>query len=87
METTITTFNRPERLDFAVTGRAMDVAARFRFGSAGPGTELVIEFDPSPKGVMKLLFPLLKPVIRRDLAKQHDKFKLFCESQSQTHDA
>lgn len=87
MESTITTFDRPDRLDFSVAGKAMNVAARFRFTSAGSGTKLAIEFDPNPKGVMKVLFPVLKPVIRRDLAKQHTKFKTFCESQNQTHDA
>lgn len=87
MESTITTFDRPERLDFSVSGKAMNVVGRFRFSSAGSGTELVMEFDPEPKGAMKFLFPVLKPLIRRDLAKQHVKFKKFCESQNQTHDA
>lgn len=58
----------------------MDVLGTFSFKSVGSGTELVIEFDPTPKGVMKVLFPVLKPVIRRDLAKQHKKFGAFCES-------
>lgn len=80
MRTSIVTFDRPERLDFSVTGKAMDVDARFRFDSPGSGTTLSIEFDPTPKGVMKLLFPMLKPLIRRDLAKQHEKFKHFCET-------
>ena len=87
MQSTITTFQRPERLDFSVTGKAMDVAATFRFSGAGSGTQLVIEFDPTPKGVMKLLFPLLRPVIRRDLARQHLKFKDFCESQGASRNA
>lgn len=32
---------------------------------AGAGTALAIEFEPRPKRIMKLLFPLLSPVIRR----------------------
>ncbi len=86
LESTITTFARPERLDFSVTGKAMDVAAAFRFTETSTGTGLVIEFDPKPKGIMKVLFPVLIPLIRRDLAKQHLKFKKFCESQSQSDD-
>jgi hypothetical protein len=87
MESTITRFDRPERLDFSVTGKAMDVAAVFRFTEAGAGTTLFIEFQPHPKGIMKILFPVLKPLIQRDLAKQHLKFKAFCESQTQSHKA
>lgn len=83
MESTITTCDRPRRLDFMVTGKTMTVAARFDFDSADSGTKLVIEFDPAPKGVFKLLFPVLKPIIRRDLAKQHQKFKTFCEAKHQ----
>lgn len=33
METTIVTFDRPERLAFSVTGKAVDVAASFRLNS------------------------------------------------------
>jgi len=85
MESTITRFDRPERLGFSVTGKAMDVAAVFRFTEAGAGTTLFMEFQPYPKGIMKILFPVLRPLIRRDLTKQHLKFKDFCESQTQTH--
>ena len=35
MESTITRFDRPERLDFSVTGKTMAVAAVFRFTEAG----------------------------------------------------
>lgn len=83
MTSTITTFDPPHHLGFLVAGKAMDVVATFRFETAPSGTALVIEFEPSPKGVMKLLFPLLRPVIRRDLAKQHAKFKDYCEAHTQ----
>jgi uncharacterized protein YndB with AHSA1/START domain len=85
MESTITRFDRPERLDFSVTGKAMDVSAVFRFTAAGAGTTLFIEFQPHPKGIMKILFPVLRPLVRRDLAKQHLKFRDFCQSHTQSH--
>ena len=42
--------DRPERLEFATTGKTMDVAGRFSFKSAGSGTRLIIELDPRLKG-------------------------------------
>ena len=33
---------------------------------------------------MKVLLPILKPMIRRDLANQHAKFKGYCELQNQS---
>lgn len=87
MESTVTRFDRPGRLDFDVTSRFMDVASTFTFTPSGSGTTLVIEFEPQPKGVMKVLFPLLSPVIRRDLRTQHLKFKTYCEAQLPSHDA
>jgi uncharacterized protein YndB with AHSA1/START domain len=84
LESTITTFNRPERLEFDVTGKAMDVAGAFIFTEANGATTLEISLSPRPKGVMAVLIPLLRPLIRRDLAKQHAKFKDLCESQAQS---
>lgn len=86
MTSTITTYDRPNRLDFSVTSKALDVAGMFRFTGAEEGTQLAIEFDPHPKGIMKALFPVLKPLIRRDLLNQHLKFKEFCEAQTEPHD-
>lgn len=85
MESIITTFDRPGLLEFATTGRAMNVTGRFWFRPADPGTDLIIELEPSPKRFMKFLLPVLKPMIRRDLATQHAKFKDYCESQNRSH--
>jgi len=79
MTSEVTRFDPPDRLDFDVTSRFMDVGSAFTFTPADGGTTLAIEFEPRPKGVMKVLFPLLSPVIRRDLRTQHLKFKTFCE--------
>lgn len=81
MKSTITTFSPPERLDFDVRSDRLDVASTFTFTPSGTGTELVIEFEPKTKGIMKLLFPVLRPIIKRDLAAQHLRFKSFCEAQ------
>jgi hypothetical protein len=79
MTSEVTTYERPGCIDFDVTSRFMDVGSTFTFTPADGGTRLAIEFEPRPKGVMRVLFPLLSPVIRRDLRTQHRKFKTFCE--------
>lgn len=53
------------------------------FTEAASGTLVHGTFDPKPKGIMAVLFPLLRPMIRRGMAKQHQKLKAFCESQTQ----
>jgi hypothetical protein len=87
LQSTITTYERPELLKFNVTGKLMDVAGTFSFVGTDAGTTLAITFNANPKGFMSLLFPLLGPMIRRDLRNQHVKFKKFCEAQNQSSDA
>ena len=82
IESTITVFDRPERLEFAATSKRMDLAISFTFTDAGSGTLVHGTFDPKPKGIMAVLFPLLRPMIRRDMAKQHQNLKALCESQT-----
>lgn len=67
-EATITGFDRPEHLEFAVTSKSMDIAITYTFAETDGKTTAVGNFDAQPKGVMKALLSLLMPVIRRDLA-------------------
>jgi hypothetical protein len=76
----LTTYERPKRLEFEVTGKQLDISVGFRFEAAGPGrSRMHGEFDMRPKGFMKLLFPLMKPLVRRDFPKQMAGFKGFVE--------
>jgi len=75
-EVTITTFDRPSRLGLEASGNP-DLTIAYTFTPTGEGTD--IESDFRPKGVLKVLFPLLAPVIRRDLPKQHASLKALCE--------
>lgn len=83
IDVTIAVFDRPERLEFDSTSRAMDLTITFRISSSSGVTTMVGDFVPSPKGVMRLLFPLLKPMIARDMAKNHAKFEALCEATAQ----
>ncbi|HEY5059810.1 MAG TPA: SRPBCC family protein [Gaiellaceae bacterium] len=77
---TIRTYDKPNRLVFEVAGAPMDITATFTFRANGEKTALKGQFDMRPKGFLKAIFPLMKPVIRKDLAKQSQSFKRFCES-------
>lgn len=83
IESTITVFDRPERLDFSATSKRMDLAISFTFTDADSGTHVHGTFEPKPRGIMAVLFPILRPMIRRDMAKQHEHFKALCEAEAQ----
>ena len=80
-EATITVFDRPERLEFALSGKSMDVAIKYTYTETDGSTTSVGTFAARPKGFMKFLLPLLLPMIKRDVAKQHVNFKKLCETQ------
>jgi len=82
-EVTITTFDRPERLAFSVSGKRMDIPTTFTFAETDGGTMLRGVFNIRPKGLMSVLVPLLSPLIRRELSKQHANFEKLCETETQ----
>jgi hypothetical protein len=77
-EVTITTYDRPSRLGFEASGNP-DLTIAYRFTPTGEGTDLESDFDFRPRGVLKVLFLLLAPVIRRDVPKQYASLKALCE--------
>ncbi len=77
---TITRFDRPERLAFVVASKQMDIDIKYTFEAAEGGTLAVGTFDARPKGAMKVFLPLLMPMIKRGLAKQHANFIRLCET-------
>ncbi|HEY6960618.1 MAG TPA: SRPBCC family protein [Gaiellaceae bacterium] len=80
-EVTITTYDRPSRLVVEASGNP-DLTITYTFMPSGGGTELQSDFDFRPRGVLKALFPLLAPVIRRDVPKQYASLKALCERES-----
>jgi len=77
-DVTITTYDRPSRLGIEATGKP-DLTIAYTFTATGEGTDLESNFDFRPRGVLKALFPLLAPVIRRDVPKQYASLKSLCE--------
>jgi uncharacterized protein YndB with AHSA1/START domain len=77
-DVTITGYDRRSRLVFEASGKP-DLTIACTLTVTGEGTELESDFDFRPKGVLKVVFPLLAPVIRRDVPRQYASFKALCE--------
>ena len=77
-DVTITSYDRPSRLVFEASGKP-DLTIACTFTPRGDETELESDFDFRPRGALRVLFPLLAPVIRRDVPKQYASFKALCE--------
>jgi hypothetical protein len=77
-DVTITTYDRPSRLVLEASGKP-DLTIAYTVTPTGGGTDLASDFDFRPRGVLKVLFPLLAPVIRRDVPKQYASLKALCE--------
>jgi uncharacterized protein YndB with AHSA1/START domain len=74
----ITSYDRPSRLVLEASGNP-DLTIASKLTPDGDGTQLESDFDFRPKGALKVLFPLLAPVIRRDVPKQYASLKALCE--------
>jgi hypothetical protein len=77
-DVTITSYDRPSRLVFEASGKP-DLTIACTLTPTGEATELESDFDFRPRGALKVLFPLLAPVIRRDVPKQYASLKALCE--------
>ena len=81
-DVTIAVFDRPERIEWALVSKQMDVAIKYVLTETAGGTTAVGTFAARPKGFAKVLLPLLMPLIKRDIAKQHGNFKSLCEARA-----
>jgi hypothetical protein len=79
---TITEFDRPRDFTYEVVGKTMEITGRMSFVGAGAGTHVEGTFDMRPQGPMKLMLPLMAPLVRRDFPKQFASFKQLCESRA-----
>lgn len=79
-DATITTYDRPNEIAFDVVGKSLKIIGRFKFSDSGDGTVVRATFEMEPQGYMKVMLPLMAPLVRRDFPKQLNSFKAFCES-------
>ena len=64
---------------FEVTGKQLDITVAFTITPRGDGSHVVGDYDFRPKGAMKVMFPMMQPAVRKDLATQSQNFVRFCE--------
>jgi uncharacterized membrane protein len=79
-ETVISVYEPSGRLRFDVSGAQMDLTVTCEFVEASGETSLTETFDVRPKGVLKLLLPLMAPMVKRDMRRETARFASFCES-------
>jgi uncharacterized protein YndB with AHSA1/START domain len=77
-DVTISGYERPSRLELEAKGNP-ELTIACTLTPTGDATELEGDFDFRPRGALKVVFPLLAPVIRRDVPKQYASFKALCE--------
>ncbi len=63
-------YQRPQRLVFSISGNRMDMHWAFAFVPDGAGTQLTAVAELQLKGVMRLMTPLLRPMMRRTFSRR-----------------
>jgi hypothetical protein len=77
-DVTISTYERPASLVIEASGKP-DLTIAYTFTPTAEGVDLEANFDFRPTGILKVLFLLIAPVIRRDVPKQYASLKALCE--------
>ena len=70
MEITLSECERPQRLAFATKGSRMDMDFHFAFAPADTATELASHAEIRPKGALRLMAPLMGPMMRRTFSQR-----------------
>ncbi len=81
-EITIAEFDRPQHLVVASTSKAMDFDTTYTFTGVDGGCSLVVSTDVRPKGFVSVLSPLLRLMLRRELANKYATVKRAIERPS-----
>jgi len=76
----LTEYDRPRHLGFDVTGDVMTIHGSLDFAEQGESTRMTGRFDFTGHGPMKVMLPVMAPLIRRDFPRQMRSFKTFCEA-------
>ena len=70
-EVALTAFDRPDHLVVAASSKNVDIDTTCTFARESGGTRLVVSTDVRPKGFTSVLAPLLRMMVRREVAKKY----------------
>ena len=70
MQIKLDEYERPHRLAFSINGNRMDMHWTFTFAPDAGATRLAAEAELQPKGAMRLMSPLIGPMMRRAFSKR-----------------
>lgn len=79
-EVTVAAYDRPERLVVASTSKTVDFDTTYVFTGADGGTKVVVSTDVRPKGFLSVLSPLVRMMLRRELAHKYATVERVIES-------
>ncbi len=77
-DATIATYDPPGALEFRATG-SIELVIQYAFAARDGGTHMTATYDFRPRGALKVMFALMKPVIAGNVTKQLASFKALCE--------
>ena len=81
-DVTIAAFDRPRHLVVVATSKAMDFDTTYTFTGVEEGTNVVVSTDLRPKGPIAAMSPLLRLMLRRELANKFAAVKRAIEHPS-----
>jgi carbon monoxide dehydrogenase subunit G len=82
VDTTITTYDRPRRLEFRATGKQADMTLDFRFAPAGAGTRMTVHGTLSLRGPLRFAEGALRGVVAQQYAERARAIKQALDRQA-----
>ena len=79
LDTELLLCERPSRIVFRSSGPRMDIDGTFVLTPAGSGTDIALDADFRPSGLLGLIAPLMGPVFRRQNAAAAERLKTALE--------
>jgi hypothetical protein len=75
LNTVLTTCDRPSRIAFRSEGPRMDIEGVFMLTEASDGTDVALNADLRPRGLLSKIAPLMGPLFRRQNAAAAKRLK------------
>jgi hypothetical protein len=82
LNTVLTTCDRPSRIVFRSKGPRMDIEGVFMLTEASDGTDVALNADLRPRGLLSKIAPLMGPLFRRQNAAAAKRLEAALEAPS-----